>query len=156
MAAEEESAMAEPSAAGPPDGGGQSVGDLVSLAIRDASRLVRAELDLAKLELRDDARRIGLASGLTVMALFASCLVLMLLCFAYAFGLIAAGIWAWAAFLIVAGTCVLLAAATMAVVYLKVRRVSGLRKTRATVQDDLALLRREDNNRAVPAPGQSG
>jgi membrane protein implicated in regulation of membrane protease activity len=79
----------------------------------------------------------------------------MLLCFAFAYGLIAAGIWAWAAFLIVAGTCVLLAAAAMLVVYLKVRRVSGLRKTRETVQGDLALLRRE-NGQGSSAPVKSG
>jgi uncharacterized membrane protein YqjE len=148
--------MAEPSAASrPADGGGQSVGDLVSLAVRDASRLVRAELDLAKLELKDDAKRLGLAGVLVAMAAFAGCLVLMLLCFAFAYGLIAAGIWAWAAFLIVAGTCVLLAALAMVVVYLKVRRVSGLRKTRETVQGDLAMLRRE-NAQDSSVPVKSG
>jgi hypothetical protein len=31
------------------------------------------------------------------------------------------------------------------VVYLKVKRISGLRQTRETVQEDLAVLRREDN-----------
>jgi len=137
--------MAEPAATSPrEDGGGQSVGDLVSLAVRDVTRLVRCELDLAKLELKADARRLGLAAALLGIAVFTGFLVLVMLCFALAFGLIALGVTPWAAFLIVAGACVLLAGIAVGVVVLKVRRVSGLRKTRESVQDDLALLRRED------------
>lgn len=148
--------MAEPSAASPPrHGGGQSVGDLVALAVRDATRLVRFELDLAKLELKADARRLGLAAALIAIAAFTSCLVLMLLCFALAYGLMTLGIWSWASFLIVAGVCVLLIGTAVGVVALKVRRVSGLRKTRESVQEGLALLRREDHQ-AVPVPAKTG
>ena len=68
----------------------QSIGDLVSVAARDVSQLVRYELDLAKLELKADAKRVGIGGALLRHgALFAACLVLMLLCFAFAFGLIA-------------------------------------------------------------------
>ena len=146
--------MAEPATA-PGRGAGRSVGDLVSLAVKDATRLVRFELDLAKLELKSDARRIGLAAGLGAVAAFTGCLVLMLLCFALAYGLITLGIWTWAAFLIVAGGCVLLIGAAAGVIWLKVRRVSGLRKTRETVQEDLALLRREDHQ-AIAGPAKTG
>jgi uncharacterized membrane protein YqjE len=148
--------MAEPSAASSPrNGGGQSVGDLVASAVRDATRLVRFELDLAKLELKADARRLGLAAALGMVAAFASCLVLVLLCFALAYGLMALGIWSWASFLIVAGVCVLLIGAAIGVVALKVRRVSGLRKTRESVHEGLALLRR-DEHQAAPAPAKTG
>jgi hypothetical protein len=67
-----------------------------------------------------------------------------MLSFALAYGLQTVGVWDWASFLIVAGVEVVLAAATVGIVYLKVRRMSGLRKTRASVQEDLALLRRDD------------
>ena len=148
--------MAEPSAAGVRrDGGGQSVGDLVAQAVRDATRLVRCELDLAKLELRADARRLGLAAALIAVAAFTSCLVLMLLCFSLAYGLQALGIYPWASFLIVAGICVLLIGAAAGVVALKVRRVSGLRKTRESVQEGLAMLRR-DEPPAVTAQAKTG
>lgn len=135
--------MTEPASARAPHGDAESVGDLVALTLRDLTRLVRYEMDLAKLELRADVRRLGLAAVLVGMAAFAGCLVLVLLCFAFAYGLVAAGIWEWAAFLIVSGVCVALAASAIAVVAVKVRRVSGLRKTRETVQADLALLRRD-------------
>ena len=143
--------MAESATSGPPeDGGDQSVGDLVSLALRDLTRLIRCELDLAKLELRADARRMGLAGALMGISGFAGFLVMVRLSFALAYGLITLGIWPWAAFLIVAGAWVLLAVVAMLVVARKMRRMSGLRRTRATVQDDLALLRREEGP-AVPA-----
>lgn len=146
--------MAEPGANRPADDSSRSVGDLVSLAVRDMSRLMKCELDLAKMELRADARRLGLAGALAGIAGFAGCLVLVLLCFALAYGLITLGIWPWAAFLIVAGGCVVFAGAAIGIVALKVRRVSGLRKTRATVQEDFALLRR-DEQPAAPAAGRS-
>jgi hypothetical protein len=73
------------------------------------------------------------------------------LCFAFAYGLITLGIWSWAAFLIVAGTCVVLAGLGAAIGALKVRKLSGLRKTRATVQEDLSLLRRGEPDVAEPA-----
>ena len=143
--------MAEPAASSsPPGGGGASVGDLVSLAVRDVTRLFQCELELAKLELRADARRVGLAVALAAIAVFTGFLVLVMLCFALAEGLITLGIWPWAAYLIVAGACVLLAAVAGLVIYLKVRRISGLRQTRESVQEDLAVLRR-DENAPVPA-----
>jgi uncharacterized membrane protein YqjE len=136
--------MAGPAKPGNTDSQEQSLGDLVALAVSDVTQLVKFEVDLAKIELKEDARRIGIGGVLLGMAAFVGCLVLMLLCFAYAYGLIAAGIWAWAAFLIVAGTCILLAALAVAIGLLTFRRLTGLRKTRSTVSDDLALIRRDD------------
>ncbi len=146
--------MAEPAVKPGADGDrDQSIGSLVSLAITDVSKLFKAELDLAKLELKDDVRRVGIGGALLGIAAFVGCLILVLLCFAYAYGLIAAGIWAWAAFLIVAGTCVLLAALAVLIGYLKFRGISGLRRTRQTVQEDLTLLKRDDGVPSSPTPG---
>ena len=44
--------------------GQQSLGELVALAAKDMSSLVRAEISLAKRELKMDARRIGIAAGI--------------------------------------------------------------------------------------------
>jgi uncharacterized membrane protein YqjE len=145
--------MAEPAARHPPGGDEQSLGSLVSLAVRDLTQLVRCELDLAKLELKGDVRRLGVGGALLGVAAFVSCLVLVLLCIALAYGLITLGIWRWAAFLIVAGACVLLAGVAVLIGFVKVRKLSGLRKTRRTVQEDLALIRRDDKAAAPPAVG---
>jgi len=131
----------------------QSLGDLVALAAKDVSQLVRYEIDLAKTELRADLQRIGLAGAMGGFSFYVGTVVFVLLCFAYAAGLIAAGVWAWAAFLIVAGTCLVLAALVAGIAYLKVKKLSGLRLTKKTVTEDLAMLRREDQQPPISPDG---
>jgi uncharacterized membrane protein YqjE len=144
--------MAEPGVKQTADGAReQSIGSLVSLAVSDVSQLLKCELDLAKLELKADLRKMGIGGALLGMAAFVGCLVLILLCFAFAFGLVALGIWPWAAFLIVAGTCVLLAGLAVLIGALKFRGLSGLRRTRQTVQQDLSLLKRDDRDAGAAA-----
>ena len=133
--------------------GQQSLGELVALAAKDMSSLVRYEISLAKSELKLDARRIGVAAGLAVVCLFAGCLVIVLLCFAYAYGLVAVGVpgGTWAAFLIVAGTVVLLIAIAVWIAISRVRKVTGMKMTRQTVMDDIGMLRRSE-----PSPNGAG
>ena len=143
-----------------PAGGDQSLGDLVALAAKDVSQLIRYEIDLAKTELRGDAQRVGMAVAAVGLAAFVACLVLVLLSFAFAYGLIARGIWAWAAFLIVSGLYILLAGVALGIALVRVRRLSGLSKTRKTVTEGLGLLRPEvphpDGQRPEIAARKSG
>jgi hypothetical protein len=141
--------MAEPAVKYHADGArDQSIGHLVSLAVSDVSQLVKCEIDLAKLELKRDVIRMGIGGALLGMAAFVGCLILVLLCFALAYGLITLGIWSWAAFLIVAGLCAVLAGVAVLIGKTRFSKLSGLRQTRRTVQDDLTLLKREE---AAPA-----
>ncbi|MGN6791974.1 MAG: phage holin family protein [Streptosporangiaceae bacterium] len=137
--------MAGPTFTGQEPGAKESLGDLVALAVSDISQLVRCEVDLAKLELKADARRLGIGAVLFGMAAFVGCLVLMVLSFAYAYGLHTAGIWLWASFLIVAGTYVVLAALAVLIGITRFKKLTGLRKTRTTVSEDLALIKRDDS-----------
>jgi len=135
-----------------PAGADQSLGDLVALAAKDASQLVRYEIELAKTELRDDVRRIGLAVVLVGGAAFAGCLVLVILCFAYAEGLVVAfDLSRWEAFLIVAGTLILLAVTAVGIAALRVRNMTGLRKTRKSVTEGLGLLRQNGQQPEITA-----
>ncbi len=135
-----------------PAGDNQSLGDLVALAAKDASQLIRYEIDLAKTELREDITRIATAVVLVGGAAFAGCLVLVILCFAYAEGLVVAfNLPRWAAFLIVAATLVLLAAAAIWIAYLRVRNMTGLRKTRETVTEGLEVLRQDGQQPEIAA-----
>jgi Putative Actinobacterial Holin-X, holin superfamily III len=124
-----------------PAGADQSLGDLVALAAKDVSQLIRYEIDLATTELKGDARRVGMAVAAIGLAAFVGCLVLVLLSFAFAYGLIARGIWPWASFLIVSGLYILLAGIALGIALLRVRRLSGLSKTRKTVTEGLGILR---------------
>jgi uncharacterized membrane protein YqjE len=123
-----------------PAGGDQSLGDLVALAAKDISQLIRYEIDLAKIELKGDAKRVGLAGALAGVAAFVGCLVLVLFCIAFAY-----------AFLIVAGTCVLLAAVAVGIALLKLRHLSGLRKTRKTVTEGFGMLRHDGQQPEIAA-----
>jgi Putative Actinobacterial Holin-X, holin superfamily III len=135
-----------------PAGTDQSIGDLVALALKDVSQLVHYEIDLAKSELKGDARRIGLAAALGGAAAFVGCVVIVLISIAFAFGLITLGIWDWAAFLIAAGTWILLAAIALLIAYLRLRGLSGLRRTRKTVSEDIKALRHDDQQPEITAP----
>ena len=140
-----------------PAGGNQSLGDLVALAAKDASQLIRYEIDLAKTELREDITRIATAVVLVGGAVFAGCLVLVILCFAYAEGLVVAfDLPRWAAFLITAATLVLLAAAAIGIAYLRVRNMTGLRKTRESVTEGLELLRQDDGQQPEITARETG
>ena len=134
-----------------PAGGDQSLGDLVALAAKDVSQLIRYEIDLAKTELKGDARRVGIAVAGFGLAAFVGCLVLVLLCIALAFGLVALGIYTWAAFLLVAGLYIVLGGIGVGLAIIKLKRLSGLRVTRKTVTEGLGMLRHEGQQPEIAA-----
>ena len=80
----------------------RSVGQLIASAAEDMSTLVRGEIELAKIELKDTAVRAAAGSVMFVIAGTFAFLALIMLLIALAYGLVAAGVWTWAAFLIVA------------------------------------------------------
>jgi uncharacterized membrane protein YqjE len=144
--------MADPGARQPAEPDHASLGELVSVAVADTSKLIRYELDLAKMELKADAQRLGIGAALFGIAAFFGCLVLVMLSFTYAWGLIAAHLWPWAAYGIVALTWALLGGVAVLIAATRLRGLNALRKTRKTVADDLALIRHHDQAAdAVPA-----
>ena len=139
-----ESARAAGAAADP------SLGDLVAQATSDLSLLVRSEIDLAKIELRKDVRRFATIGVLFVGCFFAFNLVIVLLSFGLVYGLIRQGLAPWASFLIVAGVDIVLIGLAVGVAWINFRRVSGLKLTRKTVQEDLAIM--SGKGQATDAP----
>jgi hypothetical protein len=132
--------------------GQQSLGELVALAAKDISSLVRYEITLAKSEMKMDARRIGIAAALAVVGLFVLCLIIILLCFALAYGIAAGAGWPiWAGFLCSVGACLLVIAVAGLIAWGRVRKVTGMKMTRQTVMADLGVLRRSE-----PSPNGSG
>jgi len=146
---------------GRPDGadGQQSLGELVALAAKDMSSLVRAEISLAKSEFKMDAKRIGFAAVIAVVVLFVACLIVVLLCFALAYGLVAAfGIPVYAGFLCTVGACLVIIVIGVVIAILIFRRVTGMKMTRKTVMDDIGMLRRGESspNGSGPAISNPG
>lgn len=146
---------------GRPDGadGQQSLGELVALAAKDMSSLVRYEISLAKSELKMDARRIGIVAGIAVVGLFVACLIVVLLCFALTYGLVAAfDIPVYAGFLCTVGACLVIIVIGVVIAILIFRRVTGMKMTRKTVMDDIGMLRRGESspNGSGPAISNPG
>lgn len=109
----------------------ESLGTLVAAASDHISTLVRAEIELAKAELRFDAKRVGVAAGLFGAAAFMAHLCLILGSFALAYGLVAAGMWTWLAFLIVTVFYLLVAGL---LVFVGIRRLKGLTGMKRTLR----------------------
>jgi|SRR5215469_8742751 len=133
----------------------QSIGDLVSVAARDISQLVRYELDLAKIELKSDVKRVAIGGALLGIGGFVACLVLVLLCFAWALGLWALGIWLWASFLIAAGTCVVVTGLAALIGISMVRRMNGMSKTRRSLAESMSMMRRGRSSARSSSSGSS-
>lgn len=138
-----------------PAGDEHSLGDLVALAAKDVSQLIRYEIDLAKTELRADLKRGARAGALFGFAAFVGCLVLVLLSFALAYGLQAADVLGshrlYLSFIYAAVILVVLAGILAGAAVLGMRRFSKMRQTRKTVTADIDMLRRRDSTAAGAA-----
>lgn len=124
----------------------KSLGELVALASSNVSDLVRAEIDLAKMELKSDAKKAALGGVMFGVAGLIGGLIVILLSIAAAYGLVALGIWHWAAFLIVAALYLLLAVALIGIGYQRIRKIDGAKRTRRTLKKDLTMLRRRGDS----------
>jgi uncharacterized membrane protein YqjE len=83
--------------AGPPDVEGRSVGDLLGRVTSDLSTLMRQEVELAKVEIKEEATKAGKASGMLAGAGAVGYLVLVFLALALMFALDAVMPTGWAA-----------------------------------------------------------
>ncbi|GAA2619527.1 phage holin family protein [Actinomadura fulvescens] len=131
----------------------KSLGELVALASSNVSNLVRAEMDLAKMELKGDAKKAALGSVMFAIAGLCGGMIVILLSIALAYGLVALGIWHWAAFLIVAALYAVLAVALIGIGYLRMKKIDGAKRTRRTLKDDLTMLRKRGDDRELGREG---
>ena len=124
-----------------------SVGTLAKSAMADVSTLIRSEIELAKTEVTDSAKRGGIGA-----AAFAAAGVM--LAFAAIFFFIALaefltwlGLARWVSYLIVFALLVLLAAIVAFIGYRQLKKIKKPEKTLETLSDLPDVMRRE-------APGQ--
>ncbi|MGH3165568.1 MAG: phage holin family protein [Trebonia sp.] len=146
---------------GTPDGtrDQQSLGDLVSLALKDLSQLVRYEITLATKEFKIDLRRAAFGAAFGGLVLMVAYPLLMMLLFAYAYGLYAVGVpgGLWGAFLWVALTVFVVALIAAGIGFVFFKKVTGMQLTRKTVSDDIGMLKRAGSSPdgATPAVGSA-
>ena len=108
----------------------ESLGSLVAQASDHISTLVRSEIELAKAELRFDAKRVGTAGGLFAAAAFMAHLCLILASFTIAY-VLSEWLPIWAAFLIVTVFYLVVAAL---LVFIGTRRLKGLAGMKRTTR----------------------
>lgn len=119
----------------------RTIGQLVADATRDISDLVRHEIALAKAELAGDVKAAGLGAGLLAGAAFVGVVAFVLLCVAGAQGLVAAGLPAWAAYLIVVGVLLVLAAVLALAGKKQFSAVGPPQRTMATSKETVAAIK---------------
>ena len=105
------------------------------------SNLVRGEIELAKVELRSTVKNAGTGVGA-----FAGAAVVLVYSLTFGFlalaeGLVAAGLWRWAAYLVVFGFQLLVAAILVFFGMKKIKRVKAPEKTIQTTKDTVDYLK---------------
>ncbi len=127
------------------DGGRTSLGDLIGSITQDLSTLVRQEVELAKAELTQSAKRAGTGSGMLAGAGIAGHMVLVFLSVALWWGLGNAIGRGWSA-LVVALVWAVIAAVLALRGRTELRRVRGIPQTTETVKKIPQALRGEEES----------
>lgn len=125
----------------------RTLGQLVADASREMSDLVRCEVALAKAELRTELKHAGLAGGLFAVAGYLAFLASILLAIAAGYGLVAAGLAPWLAFLVLAVALLLV---TVILALVGKARISGLKAPERTIRSTRALAELRPNAGAAP------
>jgi hypothetical protein len=122
----------------------RTIGQLVADISHQLSDLLRAEISLAKAEVKADVTKGGLGAGLLAGAAFFALIAFILLCVAGAYGLVAAGLPTWAGFLVVTGVLLVLAAVLALVGRARLQQVSAPQRTIDSAKDSVEALKGHD------------
>jgi len=124
--------------------GDRTIGQLVAQASQDVAALVRAEIALAKAEIKQDVTHGAVGGALFAAAAVLAVLAGIMICIAAAYGLVALGLPPWAAFLVVAAAFLLVAALLVLVGRSRMRRVGPPERAIRAAQQTLAAVRPSD------------
>lgn len=118
-----------------------SLGELVATASAAASDLMRAEIALAKAELRSEVRKAALGGGMFAGAAVFGLFAFLLLSFAAAYGIAVSDLPTWAGFGILGGGYLLLAGILAGVGLRSVLRIKAPERTVRATKDTVATLK---------------
>jgi membrane protein implicated in regulation of membrane protease activity len=121
-------------------GAERSLGQLVASATAEMSALVHDEIALAKAELRQDAKRVGIGSAAFVVAGVIALFSIPVLSFAAAYGIHNTGLGLAWSFLIVGAAFLLLAGLLALLAVAKFKKVKPPEKSIASVKQTAALV----------------
>ena len=119
----------------------RSLGQLVAQASDDLSSIVRAEIALAKAELRGDVKNAALGGGLFGAAGYLGGLASVTGVITVAYALVAAGLRPWLAFLIVTVALLLVAGILALVGRSRLKRLGPPERTIRTTKEAIAAVK---------------
>src|SRR5918911_3727589 len=119
----------------------RSLGQLVAQASEDLTSLVRAEIALAKAELRADVKNAALGGGLFGGAGYLGALASVTLVITVAYALVEAGLRPWLAFLIISVVLLLIAGILALVGRARIRRLKPPERTIRTTKEAIAAVK---------------
>ena len=122
-------------------GGERTIGQLVAAASQDLSTIVRSEVALAKAELKADLTAAAVGGAMFVVAGVVAFLALILLLIAAAYGLVAAGLAPWLAFLIVAVVLLVITGVLALVGKSRISRAGPPKRTMRTTKETVETLK---------------
>ncbi|EMF01954.1 phage holin family protein [Streptomyces mobaraensis NBRC 13819 = DSM 40847] len=122
------------------DGAERSLGQLVATATAELSALVHDEIALAKAELREDAKRVGVGGGAIAAAGTLALFSLPVLSFAAAYGIHNLGLGLAWSFLITGGAFLVLAGLLGLLAVNKLKKISKPERTMASAKETAAVL----------------
>jgi hypothetical protein len=119
----------------------RTLGQLVADASHDLSTIVRSEVALAKAELKADAQAAAIGAAMFAVAGVVAFLALVLLLIAAAYGLVAAGLSPWLAFLLVAAVLLVITAVLVLVGKSRLSKAGPPERTIRTSRETVATLK---------------
>jgi hypothetical protein len=126
--------------------GAASIGRLVASIKDDLTGLVRDEIELAKAELKEDAKSAAQGGAMTAVAAFLLFLAAIVGSFALVYGVHALGLGLGWSFLVVTGFYVLVALVLLLVAKGRFGRISMAERTKVTARDAARALKRSSNS----------
>ncbi len=127
-------------------GGERTLGQLVSDASKDLSSIVRSEVALAKAEVKRDVTAAAVGAAMFVVAGVFAFLALILLLIAAAYGLVAAGLSPWLAFLIVGGALLLVGVLLVLFGKWRLGKIKPPERTIRTTKETVAALKQRGSS----------
>jgi uncharacterized membrane protein YqjE len=120
--------------------GEQSFTRVINSIVDDATTVVQGTVDLARTEIKEQAKSGAAGFAMAILALGLVWLSLIFLLVAAAFGLVAAGLTTWGAFLVVAGVMLFLAVIFIAIGAKSFKKVRGPVKTIESVSKTIKTV----------------
>ena len=113
----------------------QNLGSMIESILTDMSSLIRGHIELAKTEIQDSIKNALQSSALFIIAFGFGHFAVILLLISAGYGLVSLGLPAWAAFLVVAITVLVLGVLTLWLAIRRLKRVRGPQQTLTSLNE---------------------